>query len=235
MTHLKFISDKDLLSAIGRVIKTIETAEKNEDIKLHKNVIDPFSALFHGITQAITYEEWIEQEKVRQSQKTMQNAIGIFHQNILGSIPNWKNLGLAGGLDIVNERMKIIAEIKNKFNTTKGNHKIEIYDAIKLKIKTKEYLNYTGYYVEIIPQETIQYNKPFTPPDNKTKKRRPVNKKIRVVDGMSFYALATGRKYALKELFECLPHVLVENYKFKLSKKEALKYLDLFKMAFSTK
>lgn len=131
--------------------------------------------------------------------------------------------------------MKIIAEIKNKFNTTKGNHKVEIYDAIKSKLNTKEYANFIGYYVEIIPQGKNKYDKPFVPSDNKTKKRRPVNKNIKVIDGVSFYALAAGRKHALQELFEAISHILVDNYKYKLSRKEALLYFELFKMAFSMK
>ena len=235
MPYLKFISDKNLITAVGKVVRTIESAEHDAIANLHKSVIDPFSALFHGVTHAITYQEWIEQEKARQSQKTMQNAIGDFHQEILGYVPGWNNLGTGGGLDIVNEKMKIIAEIKNKFNTTKGNHKVEIYDAIKSKLKNNEYENFIGYYVEIIPQGKNKYDKPFVPPDNKTKKRRPANKKIRVIDGISFYSLATSREYALQELFEAISHVLVDEYKYKLSKKEALQYFELFRMAFFVK
>jgi hypothetical protein len=234
MPYLKFVSDENLISAIGKVVQIIETAEHEADNNLHKNVIDPFSALFHGVTHAITYKEWIGQEKARQSQKTMQNAIGDFHQEILGSVQGWTNLGAGGGLDVVNKQMKIIAEIKNKFNTTKGNHKVEIYDALKAKLKIKEYEKFLGYYVEVIPQGKKKYDKLFVPPDNKTKKRRPSNKNIRVIDGISFYALATGRKSALQELFEAISHILVDNYKFKLSKSEALQYFELFKKAFFT-
>ncbi|MCF7845470.1 MAG: Eco47II family restriction endonuclease [Candidatus Pacebacteria bacterium] len=235
MPYLKFISDKDLCLAVARVVNIIETAEHDAEIKLHKNVIDPFSALFHGVTHSISYQEWIEQEKTRQTQKTMQNAIGDFHQEILGAIPGWKDLGVGGGLDVVNEEKKIIAELKNKFNTTKGNHKVKIYDAIKSKLKMPEYADYVGYFVEVIPQGKKKYDKPFTPPDNKTKKRRPVRSKIRVIDGVSFYEMATGRKNALQELFEVLPQVLVNKHRYKLSKKEAKDYFKLFKMAFSTK
>ncbi|KKR06787.1 MAG: Type II restriction enzyme Eco47II [Parcubacteria group bacterium GW2011_GWC2_39_14] len=234
MAYLKFISDKDFFAAVGKVVRIIESAEHDAIINLHKNVIDPFSAIFHGVTHSITYKEWIEQEKARQSQKTMQNAIGVFHQEILGAVTGWENMGAGGGLDVVNREMMMIAEIKNKFNTTKGNHKVEVYDAIKSMLKTKEYEMFTGYYVEIISQGKNKYDKPFIPPDNKTKKRRPVNKKIRVIDGLSFYALATGRKQALQELFEALSHVLVDNYKFKLGKREALQYFELFRLAFST-
>jgi hypothetical protein len=165
----------------------------------------------------------------------MQNAIGDFHQEVLGAVPGWKNLGIGGGLDIINEEMKIIAEVKNKFNTTKGNHKVEIYDAIRSKLKMPEYTDYLGYFVEVIAQNKKKYDKPFTPPDNKTKKRRPVKQKIRVIDGVSFYQLATGRSNALQELFEVLPRVLADKHRYRMSESEAAEYFQLFTMAFSIK
>ena len=72
MPYLKFISDENLVKAVGKVVEIIKDAEHDVNTHLHKNVIDPFSALFHGVTHAITYEEWIEQEKARQTQKTIE-------------------------------------------------------------------------------------------------------------------------------------------------------------------
>jgi len=234
MAYLKFISDEDLIRSVNKVIYVIERAEQETDTALYKNVVDPFSALFHGMTHSISCKEWIMQEKARQAQKTMQNAVGNFHQQILGSVPGWKNMGIGGGLDIVNHKKKIIAEVKNKFNTTKGNHKVEVYNAIETILKLNEHKNFIGYYVEIISQGRHTYNKPFTPSDNKTKKRRPINENIRVIDGVSFYALVTGRERALQELFEILPRVISENHKYHLGKSEVSQYFDLFKRAFST-
>jgi hypothetical protein len=234
MPYLNFISDNDLIVAVNKVVGKIEKSEHDADHKLYKNVIDPFSALFHGVTYSISCKEWLIQERVRQSQKTMQNAIGDFHQEILGSIAGWKNLGVGGGLDVINMKAAIIAEIKNKFNTTKGNHKVEVYDAIKMTLEKNVHKHFTGYFVEIIPQGKHKYDKPFTPSDNKTKKRRPTNNKIRVIDGVSFYSLATGRKFALQELFEVLPRVISENHTYNLSKTEITQYFELFKKAFST-
>lgn len=94
----------------------------------------------------------LSRKKLDNRKKTMQNAIGVFHQEILESIRGWKNMGAGGGLDVRNREGRIIAEVKNKFNTTKGNHKVEVYDAIKSMLKTKEYEMFTGYYVEIISQ-----------------------------------------------------------------------------------
>jgi len=232
MPYLKFISDKNLITAVNNVIQVIEKAENRTDENMYKNVIDPFSALFHGITKCISCKNWMDQEKARQTQKTMQNSIGEFHQNILGAVSGWKNLRMGQGLDIVNDKMKMVVEIKNKYNTTKGNHLVKLYDDIKTTLKENKYKNYTGYYVEIISRGRKIFDKPFIP--SQKGKRRPTRKKIRVIDGVSFYAMATGRKNALQELFETLPKVIADQHRYKLNEKEIKEYFKLFRMAFST-
>lgn len=232
MPYLPFISDKDLLAAIKMVIGKIEKAEKDVDAKLYENVLDPFSALFDGITHGMSYDVWLKSEKVRHIQKTMQNAIGKFHQDILGSVSDSKNLGTGGMLDVVHTGKKIIVEVKNKFNTTKGNHKVKIYDDIKAALKKPEFEGFTGYCVEVIPKNKKVYDKPFEPSDNKTRKRRPVNQRIRVIDGKSFYKLMTGKDSALQDLFEILPRVVAKHFSYKFDTREGKKYLDLFAKAF---
>ena len=46
MSYLKFIPDKDLSSAVAGVVKIIESAEHDAQVKLYKNVIDPFRLFF---------------------------------------------------------------------------------------------------------------------------------------------------------------------------------------------
>ncbi len=230
MPYLKFISDKNLITAVKKVVNTLEKATDEVEEKFYSNVIDPFSALFHATTLEMSFDEWTELEKSRQVQKTFQNAIGNFHQDILGSIHGWTNLGTGKGLDVENKRKKIIAEIKNKHNTTKGNHQVKVYDDMKTIVKSKP--NYTGYYVAIIPKGQKQFNKPFTPSEKK--KKRPINQKIRLIDGVSFYKMATRRKNALAELFKVLPIVISKQHKYKINKQDFKKHLELFERAFST-
>lgn len=146
-------------------------------------------------------------EKNRQIQKTLQNSVGEFHQQILGSVPGWENLQTGSVVDIRNKKRKIIAEVKNKFNTTKGNHKKEIYDDLLAETTTR-HKGYVSYYVETIPNKRAKYDKPFMPPDNVKKSRRPENNKIRIIDGYSFYEMVTGEKNALRSLYNVLPVVI---------------------------
>ena len=83
---LRFISNADLYEHTNTVIIRISKATKDAQANLYKNSIDPFSAIFDAMTKGITVEDWLLQESGRQVQKTMQNAIGDFDQNILGSV-----------------------------------------------------------------------------------------------------------------------------------------------------
>jgi hypothetical protein len=74
--------------------------------------------------------------------------------------------------------------------------------------KVSEYKDFTGYYVTLIPKNPLRFNVPFTPSDSSKGKQVATHENVRHVDGNTFYELATGRKDALREIFESLPKVL---------------------------
>ena len=231
---LSFVTDEVLYEEVKKVLAISQAAVDKAEVNLYQNVIDPFSAVFDALRQAVSLSDWLEQEKARQIQKTMQNAVGDFHQAILGNVEGWTDLRVGGVVDLKNDSRKVVAEVKNKHNTTKGNHKKVIYDDLNVLI-TSTYAGYTGYYVEIIPKSKSPYDKPFTPSDNETGQRRPLNEKIRVIDGRSFYKLVTRNEFALQELYSVLPHVIAEilGTDAKLVTSDAI-YKDLFTRAYPT-
>lgn len=203
---LPFISNDDLYQHTEKVIVVFHAAIQDADIRLYRNVIDPFSALFSYLIRAIDSKLWFESEKARQIQKTFEDALGVFHQDILSSMPGYEKF--PDVVDIVSKEKKVIAEVKNKYNTTKGNNKTTIYDDLASQLNKVAYRGFTGYYVEVIPRSPKPYDKPFTPSDNNTHKRRPENNNIRQIDGNSFYTLASGYPQALRMLYEKLPLVI---------------------------
>jgi hypothetical protein len=205
MYDIKFITYEKLFNICKNIVYAVQTSVDNKEKTLYKNIIDPFSALFDASLYNISLTEWLRIEKIRQIQKTLQNEIGNFHQTILGSIDDWEDLGKGGVVDIINKEKRIIAEIKNKFNTTKGNHKIVIYDDLKSLLNEK-YIGYTAYYVSILTKKRV--NRPYTPSDNKIKEKRYENKNIIEIDGKSFYAMVTEDKDALYKLYRILPKIL---------------------------
>ena len=232
MAFLEWISDKDLKASVGKLLivaKKAMEASDNES-KLYKNVIDPFSASFQMGGFDLTSQEWLKNEKTRQAQKTLQNHVGEFHQNILGCVTGWDNLGLGNIVDLKSTSNKIIAEVKNKHNTVTGGNLKDVYDNLAGEVmpKSSVYNGYTAYFVTIIPKKARRYNLPFTPSDKTTGTRKPINEQIRKIDGASFYELVTKSNSALKDLFETLPSVInsfLEVEKLTSSDKELLKNL----------
>ncbi|OAV04953.1 Eco47II family restriction endonuclease [Moraxella catarrhalis] len=197
---------------IKNILKPILLSAYQTEISeqsLRQNTLDVFSATLESILKGISFDEWIEQEKKRQIQKTLQNKVGDLHQKILGTLSGVQDLGVGGVVDIISQEKSLIAEIKNKHNTTKGNHKIAVYDDLKSVLSSKPEIT-TAYYVEILPKNGKKYNKPFTPSDNKTSQQRPANEFIRQIDGQSFYELLTGNPNALRELYILLAQVASE-------------------------
>ncbi|WP_278382706.1 Eco47II family restriction endonuclease [Pseudoalteromonas distincta] len=203
-----FFNRENLKKAIeNSVIKMYEAQVVGFD--LYRNTLDCFSASIDALLQGISMDDWLKQEKERQIQKTKQNAIGSLHENIMGSIDGVTSLPVGNLVDIVCEDKKIIAEVKNKHNTTKGNHKVQIYRDLAQKLAEIND-DFTGYYVEVLPKGAKSYDNAFTPSDNQTNKKLPKREDIRVIDGKSFYAKLTGNDGALNELYESLPSIVAE-------------------------
>lgn len=205
MSYLNFIEDIELEKLVKDVVNGLESIEGQN---IHKNVIDPFSALFESMLHGITLEEWLKFESGRQYQKKLQNRIGTFHQKILSKVSGWKEPG--DTLDLINHERKIVAEVKNKYNTLNAEGNISVYDKLETVLnKTSGYYGYTAYCVHIVPDpKQKRYNRPFTPSDNKIGMKKPEHEKIRSIDGGSFYELVTNEPRAIENLYKVLPIVI---------------------------
>lgn len=210
MPYLNFIDDQSLTTAVLKVLDRAISAKASVTNTFHANVIDPFGALFEAGGFDVSHDEWVRNEQMRQAQKTLQNHVGAFHQNILGSVNGWDNLSVGGNVDLKCDEKKIIAEIKNKHNTVTGAKLINDYESLKNLVmpNSSVYKGYTAYFVNIIPKSPVRFNKPFTPSDKATSAPGSSNEKIRIIDGASFYDLVTGQQNSLEELFNVLPRVI---------------------------
>jgi len=236
MPKLNWISDQYLLEAVQHLITKANEAVDKVNNDFEKNVIDPFSAIFSMAGFQMDYNTWIKSEIARQSQKTLQNHIGEFHQNILGKVNNWKNMKTGSVIDLVSTEKKVIAEIKNKHNTISGGKLSDLYYSLEHLVMPKAsiYKGYTSYYVSIIPRNKNRSNKTFVPSDKEKGARCAINESIREIDGASFYHLVTGDKNALSDLYNLLPDVIVECTKgtYKIDQSDKLR--AFFDSAFET-
>ena len=218
---LPFIEDNDFEDACKIVISKLNEVSRNER-NLYANVLDPFSAIFETAYNNISLSEWQKSEQRRQIQKSWQNSIGTFHQALIGHIADCEDLETGEVVDIKSQKLKLIAEVKNKWNTTKGNHKKNIYDDLDTLLKQPKYKGFTGYYVAILTKHRI--DKPFMPSDNASSKTR-INEKIRIIDGKTFYKLITGRDDALEMIYKALVQFI---YKIKPFDKDKILNDKLF-------
>ncbi len=205
-----FLTDAALVAEVSHLLTTAEEALESRKAEMDRNVIDPFAALFEMAGFGLDHEDWVRTELMRQAQKTLQNQVGNFHQNILGSIGGWENLQTGSVVDLVSHPQKIIAEVKNKHNTLSGGKRSDLYHNLEKLVmqKASRFRGYTAYLVTIVPKDPEGFDEPFTPSDKETGSRCPENPLIREIDGASFYNLASGQKDALSQLFQVLPEVV---------------------------
>ncbi|MBY0379936.1 MAG: Eco47II family restriction endonuclease [Burkholderiales bacterium] len=82
--NLSFISDIDLLHHVK------ETVQKYSFVidlkKFNKNIVDPIKLTFDKLIYKKTIAELIDSEVIRQIDKSNNNTIGYFHQNIFNYI-----------------------------------------------------------------------------------------------------------------------------------------------------
>ena len=234
MPFLKWISDTDLKNEVRQLLSIAKEAQKTAVDEFGKNVIDPFAAIFEMSGFEIDYNTWLKSETTRQAQKSLQNHIGDFHQNILGYSNNWTNKGVGNIIDLLSEKNKTIAEIKNKYSTISGGKLSDLYYSLEKQVSPKSsiYKGYTAYYVAIIPKIGERYNKPFTPSDKDKGEKCPLNDHIREIDGASFYSLVTCSDNALEDLFDVLPEIIkvCSNGKYIIKDKAKLK--EFFNLAY---
>jgi|SRR5690606_5662434 len=235
MSYLSWIEDDALTKCVIDLITTAQSVKQKASTTLNKNVMDPFSAIFQMAGFEMDYSTWMQSEEARQAQKSLQNHVGNFHQNIIGSIDGWQDLGVGKITDVVNSEKQILAEIKNKHNTVKKSDLSKLYHALHAEVmnKSSKYKDYTAYYVTILPSKPVRFNEPFVPSDNLVGAKVALNEKIRIIDGASFYHLVTGEHNAIFDLFQAIPKVVEDSMKTTLLADDLKNLTVLFKTAFS--
>jgi hypothetical protein len=183
---------KVLLAAVGRAKSKIE---KNP----FRNVVDPFSAVVDGLTQGLCADQWMGQEVARQLQKSLQNAIGEFHQSIIGCLPGWKSAGRGGSYDVVHQERNLIAEVKSKYNTMNSASALATYDNLSRHLDYREQKGGIAYLVEILPKRRERYCFPFVASEKNV--QRPERSDLLRIDGASFFDVATGEADSLRRFY----------------------------------
>ncbi len=196
--NLGFISDKDIFE---HVKETVQRYSANINLKeFNKNIIDPIKLTFDAKVYGRTMEEVVASECIRQMDKSNNNHIGYFHQNLFRYAGNGWSVPVEG-FDVVNEEKHIFVEMKNKHNTMNSAAAQKTY--MKMQNKIIRDSKATCMLVEVIA--TRSQNKTWIATVDKEQFN---NENIRRVSIDKFYEVVFNDSLAFVKLCRVLPDVL---------------------------
>jgi len=168
----------------------------------NKNIIDPVKLTFDSGVYNHGIEKTIENEVLRQLDKSNTNQIGYFHQNIFNHIGEGWSVPREG-YDVVNKSKLIYVEMKNKHNTMNSSSSQKTY--MRMQNTLLQNPKAQCLLVEVIAGNS--QNKIWEVTVDKQKCK---NESIRRVSIDKFYHLVTGDQFAFRDLCIVLPTVIKE-------------------------
>lgn len=203
ISDLKFFKNSEEVKGLieDYVYSFLNIKEDTVEIKRFiKKKIDPVKFLFDFfIFYSQNFEKTLNAEIQRQKDKTINNWIGNFHEELIACLPNCSK-SKERGFDIcftpsINER--ILIEVKNKFNTMNSSSMKTVYERMEKAIKEKQATN--CYLIEIIAKKSGK--KIWKPSINGIKKE---NVKIQQISIDVFYKEVTKIEDAFFRMYQYL-------------------------------
>ncbi|MCA6584932.1 MAG: Eco47II family restriction endonuclease [Pseudanabaena sp.] len=198
--NLDFISNENLYN---HVKETVNKYRFKVDLsEFNKNLIDPIKLTFDSKVYGKNINDVIENEVIRQVDKSNTNQIGYFHQNIFRYIGSENGWYLPeSGYDISNDQLSYYVEMKNKHNTMNSKSSAETYEMMQKTIRTNP--NAICLLVEVIAKKSQNIAWHI-----KLGGISVSDQRIRQMSIDRFYELVTGDQTAFKKLCEKLPSVI---------------------------
>lgn len=204
--NLGFISDEDIYE---HVRTTVLQYRRHIDLdSFNKNIIDPIKLTFDAKIYGQTVRQTIETECLRQVDKTNNNRIGYFHQNVFKYAGGgWEvpENGDKGGFDVVNEKLHIFVEMKNKHNTMNAASSSDTY--VKMQNKILHDDKATCMLVETIAKQSQNVTWALSVNEN-GRKQHYSHERIRRVSIDKFYEIVFKDSTAFCKLCRALPDIL---------------------------
>lgn len=205
--YVEFVSDEDFLECVKHVIDFYLSDEYQEEpmtvLKESKNDIDAIKTIFDITVKQIGFDGWANKEMERQHDKTINNKIGEFHQELLGKVDGWVDLGIGDEteIDLKKEDNTVFIELKNKHNTMNSSSTKTCRE--KLENVIEQYPDATAYWAYIISRKYRSENRVW-------KYQGRENEKIRRISGDLLYEMITGDSNALEKVYEAIPKAIVD-------------------------
>lgn len=207
--YLSFISDEHLLNCIENLHKSYLKAKANvSKKKFYKNKIDTIKLTFDSKFNDLDEETLIKTEINRQIDKSINNSIGTFHEQILGGITGYEK-GNQSGYDIKASDNMLFAELKNKHNTMSSGLAEAVFQ--KLARFADDNKKAKCYLVQVLAKKSFNENW-----SGIINGKEYSHSRVYKISGDQFYKLLSSKDNALLELYKVLPQA-IKDY---LSKQE---------------
>lgn len=202
--YVNFISDEHLMKCIANLHRAYLRAKRNiTKNNFYSNKVDTIKLTFDAKFNDIDEESLIESEILRQIDKSTNNSIGTFHEQILGGIKGFE-IGNLSGFDIKAIDDTLFADIKNKHNTMNSSSAESLFQ--KLARYADTYKKANCYWVQILAKGS--FNEKWTAEING---KEYSHSRVYKISGDQFYALLSGENDALYQLYKALP-TAIEDY-----------------------
>jgi hypothetical protein len=207
--YLNYITDEHLFNCIENLHNSYLKAQQNiSKKKFYSNKIDTFKLTFDSRFNEMDEKTLIKTEINRQIDKSINNSIGTFHEQILGGI-NGYEIGNLSGFDIKASNDTLFADIKNKHNTMNSSSAESLFQ--KLAGYADSYKKSKCYWVQILAKKS--FNELWSGDING---KEYSHSRVFKISGDQFYALLTGESDALFQLYKILPKAIEEYLSLKL-------------------
>lgn len=196
--YVDFITDEHLLACIDNLHSSYLKAKNNiTKGTFYKNKVDTIKLTFDSKFNGINEEDLIQSEILRQVDKSINNSIGTFHEQVLGGIEGYE-VGKLSGFDIKASDDTLFADIKNKHNTMNSSSAEALFQ--KLARYADTYKKANCYWVQILAKNS--FNEHWKGEING---KEYTHSRVFRISGDKFYALLSGKEDALSQLYKALP------------------------------
>lgn len=211
--YVNFITDEHLLKCIANLHGAYLKAKNNINKKnLYSNKVDTIKLTFDAQFNAIDEESLIQSEILRQIDKSINNSIGTFHEQILGGILGYET-GNLSGYDIKAKDDTLFADVKNKHNTMNSSAAEALFQ--KLARYADDHKQAKCYWVQILAKGSFCESW-----SGDINGKEYSHSRVYKISGDQFYALLSGQADALFQLYKALP-VAINDYLKSIEKNEA--------------
>lgn len=213
--YVDFISDDHFLDCVANLHRAYLRAKNNISKKnFYNNKVDTIKLTFDAKFNDIDEESLIQAEILRQIDKSINNSIGTFHEQILGGIEGFQ-IGKFSGFDIKANNDTMFAEIKNKHNTMSSGLAEAVFQKLARFADDNKKAN--CYLVQILAKKS--FNQKW---EGIINGKEYSHSRVFKISGDKFYALLSGEEDALLKLYKNIP-IVVKDYLDSIEKSDLIK------------